>query len=312
MKIYMAPMEGITNHIYRRAYHRWFSPVDRCFAPFLTNTGLNHKERADLLPENNEGIELIPQILTNRAEAFLELAKTLRSFGYTEVNLNLGCPSGTVTAKGRGAGFLRDLPRLERFLDEIFDRCPLQISVKTRIGYDDEAKWPAVWALLNRYPFSEIIIHPRLRTDFYRGSVRQEAFAYAYESVQEKETAGVLSLYPCYNGDIYTVADYETMRARFPQTPAIMLGRGLITNPGLAGELRGQPPMTRDALAGFLQELEEGYCAVMSGERNILCRLLEMWSYLSASFDGAEKLRRRLRKASGLTQYEQIVKELLV
>ena len=192
MKIYMAPMEGITNHIYRRAYHRWFTPADRYFAPFLTNVGLNKKELSDLLPENNEGMELIPQILTNRPEIFLELSHTLHAFGYTQVNLNLGCPSGTVAAKGRGAGFLRRPQELEEFLKRIFDACPLQISVKTRIGYSDEGEWPALWELLRRFPFSEIIIHPRLRTDFYRGSVRREAFAYAYESIRRQAARPLL------------------------------------------------------------------------------------------------------------------------
>ena len=171
-----------------------------------------------------------------------------------------------------------------------------------------------MWELLRRFPFSEIIIHPRLRTDFYRGSVRREAFAYAYESIRRQaagETAAAAPPGLCYNGDIYTPADYKTMRARCPETPAVMLGRGLITNPGLTGELRGRPPMTKAALAGFLQELEDGYCAAMTGEKNILCRLLEMWSYLSVSFEDTERLRRRLRKASGLAEYRQIVKERL-
>lgn len=317
MKRYLAPMEGITNHVYRRAWHHWFGPADRYFTPFLTNTGLNHKELADLLPENNEGMELVPQILTNRPEMFLELAKTLQSFGYTEVNLNLGCPSGTVTAKGRGSGFLRDPRALDEFLAKIFDRCPLRISVKTRIGYADEAEWPALWALLKRYPFSERIIHPRLRSDFYRGSVRLESFACAYDEVDRicvgQAAAGTnASLsYPCYNGDIFTLADFQAIQARFPAVPAVMLGRGLITNPGLIGELWGQPPMKPEALHGFLDELEAGYCAVMSGEKNVLYRLMEVWSYLSNSFDEPERIRRRIRKAGSLAEYERVIKELL-
>ncbi len=332
MKLYLAPMEGITNHIYRRAWHRHFGPADRYFAPFLTNIGLNHKELADLLPENNKGMELVPQILTNRPEIFLELAETLRSLGYTEVNLNLGCPSGTVTAKGRGSGFLRDPRALDEFLEKIFARCPLRISVKTRIGYADEAEWPPLWELLSRYPFSERIIHPRLRSDFYRGPVRIESFAHAYRSAQTQIAAaagipasppyapasppapsGIArpSACPCYNGDIFTHADFQAITTRFPALPAVMLGRGLITNPGLARELRGQPPMKAAQLRGFLEELEAGYRAVMSGDKNVLYRLMEVWSYLSNSFDEPEKIRRRIRKAANLAEYEQIIKELL-
>ena len=148
MKIYMAPMEGITNHIYRQAYRHHFGQVDRYFMPFLSSLGLNYKEIRDIAPENNQGMDIVPQILTNNTEIFLGLAEMFRDLGYTEVNLNIGCPSGTVTAKGRGSGFLRFLPELDRFLEEIFAISPLPISVKTRIGYTDEAEWPVILEIL--------------------------------------------------------------------------------------------------------------------------------------------------------------------
>ncbi|MCI8402643.1 MAG: tRNA-dihydrouridine synthase family protein [Lachnospiraceae bacterium] len=307
MKIYMAPMEGITNHIYRRAYCRYFGQIDRYFTPFLTNTGLNHKELADILPENNEGMELIPQILTNRTEVFLELSRTLYSFGYTEVNLNLGCPSGTVAAKGRGSGFLRHLPQLECFLDRIFDSCPLKISVKTRIGYDSLEEWPEIWQLLGRYPFTEWIIHPRLREEYYRGEAHREAFSYAYEAAIAEAKASRL----CYNGDIRTLSDYESLLRRFPGLTCVMPGRGLIADPGLAGELRGLAPMTGEQLAPFLDEVLQGYRKAMSGDRNVLYRMMELWSYLSRYFEDGEKIQKKIRKAHSIPEYEQVVEAAL-
>ena len=142
MQFYMAPMEGITGYIYRAAYHESFGNIDRYFAPFIMSRRLNQKEIRDILPENNEGMELIPQILTNRAEDFLAIAKEIRQYGYDKVNLNLGCPSPTVTSRNRGSGFLA-LPReLDRFLEEIFASCPMTVSIKTRIGVEDEEEWP--------------------------------------------------------------------------------------------------------------------------------------------------------------------------
>ena len=222
MKLYMAPMEGITNHVYRQAHLHHFGQIDRYYMPFLSSTGLNYKEIRDIAPENNQGMNVIPQILTNHTDIFLGLATMLADLGYNEVNLNLGCPSGTVTAKGRGSGFLRFLPELDRFLEEIFTASPLPISVKTRIGYADEGEWPEILELLMKYPFTEMIIHPRLRMDLYRGAVRPGTYELAVErSAEERKSSDYL----CYNGDINTTLDYQAMQARFPGTEKVMLGR---------------------------------------------------------------------------------------
>lgn len=302
MQIYMAPMEGITGHVYRRAHYHTFGHITRYFTPFLTNIGLSRKEYQDMLPENNAGMETVPQILTNRAEVFLELCRTLQSFGYDEVNLNIGCPSATVTAKGRGSGFLLYPEKLDAFLDEIFAGSPLKISVKTRVGYDSEEEWPELLEILNRYPFTEMIVHPRLREDFYRPGVRMETFAYAVEHTHHPL---------CYNGDLFSAADYENMREQFPQQDCVMLGRGLITNPGLAGELLGEEPMSREQLATFLDEVLRGYCSEMQGDRNVLFRLLEMWSYLGRMIPDSDKLQKKMRKAKSLSEYEYLAREML-
>lgn len=299
MKIYMAPMEGITNHIYRQAYRHHFGQVDRYFMPFLSSLGLNYKEIRDIAPENNQGMDIVPQILTNNTEIFLGLAEMFRDLGYTEVNLNIGCPSGTVTAKGRGSGFLRHLPELENFLDEIFEKSVLPISIKTRIGYESEDEWPAIMELLFQYPATELVIHPRLRQDLYKGPVRP----HLYEMAEKRETKSPL----CYNGDIYSIEDYLTIRDRFPNTDRMMLGRGLIGNPGLAGELKGEPPMTRSQLEGFLDELFWGYRSIIPEDKNILFRLLEVWTYLARSFPEGDKLLKKIRKSKSLAEYRSVV-----
>ena len=308
MKLYMAPMEGITNHVYRQAYLHHFGQIDRYYMPFLSSTGLNYKEIRDIAPENNQGMDVIPQILTNHTDIFLGLARMLKDLGYNEVNLNLGCPSGTVTAKGRGSGFLRFLPELDQFLEEIFATSPLPISVKTRIGYADEAEWPAILELLMKYPFTEMIIHPRLRMDLYRGEIRPGTYELAVERTVKAEKA---SDYLCYNGDINTVEDYEILRSRFPGTEKVMLGRGLIANPGLPGELRGDGSMKREQLGAFLDEIYTEYRKIVPDEKNTLFRLLEIWTYLSRSFPEGEKVLKRIRKSKSLREYESVVDEAL-
>ena len=307
MKIYMAPMEGITGHVYRRAYFHHFGQIDRYYMPFLSSTGLNYKEIRDIDPENNAGMDVVPQILTNHADIFLELAEMVKDLGYTEVNLNLGCPSGTVTAKGRGSGFLRNLPELEIFLDEIFEKSVLPISIKTRVGYESEAEWPEILGLLLRYPCTEMIIHPRLRKDLYKGSVRPDAYALAVEQAGQMEKASGRHLVLCYNGDINTPQDYEAVLKQFPDTERVMLGRGLIGNPGLAGELRGEAPMNRDQLEGFLDELLREYKKIIPEDKNTLFRLMEVWSYLARSFPNGEKVLKKIRKCKSLTEYRVLV-----
>lgn len=302
MNISLAPMEGITGHVYRRAHHQAFGHCDRYYTPFLTNLGLSRKEEVEILPENNAGMNVIPQVLTNRADVFLNLARVFQESGYREVNLNIGCPSGTVTAKRRGSGLLKYPQELEQFLEEIFAGCHLPISVKTRIGFESEEEWPAILEILNKFPFTEMIVHPRLRTDFYREPVRPLAYGYAREHTQ---------IPLCYNGDIYSVQDYERLNTCFPGTDTIMLGRGLIANPGLAGEIKGLPPVNRDQLAFFLEELERGYLATGMQELGVLYRLLEMWSYLGQSIPGAERTLRKIRKSGSLAEYRSHVDWLL-
>ncbi len=302
MKFYMAPMEGLTGYVFRSAYQRHFHNIDRYFTPFINNAKMNHREVADILPEHNAGMEVIPQILTNRVEDFVAVSKALAEYGYEEVNLNLGCPSGTVVSKGRGSGFLAMPEELDRFLDSIFSRCPLKISIKTRIGKLDAADWEELLAIYEKYPMTELIIHPRIQRDFYKNTPDMEAFAKAEE----------MSSHPlCYNGDVFSVEDYERVTKRFPSVERMMLGRGILMNPGLIDEINGKEGVNAKELRAFHDEVMEGYLAVMSGERNTLFRMKELWSYLGERFPDGEKALKRLRKATRIPEYQAAVSEVL-
>ena len=179
MLYYAAPMEGITTYIYRRAHARFYGGIDKYFTPFIAGKKMTTREVRDILPENNAGVALVPQILTNKAGDFLEIANRLAAYGYDTVNLNLGCPSGTVTAKKRGAGFLGEPEALDAFLYEIYEKCLLQISIKTRLGISDLREWESLLDIYARYPVQELIVHTRLLQEFYTGAPHPEAFAMA-------------------------------------------------------------------------------------------------------------------------------------
>ncbi len=298
MHYYFAPMEGITDSIYRRLHHQHFGGVDRYYMPFLSPTvhrTLTHKEDRELPPADSVAFAAVPQVLTKNAEDFLWAANVCADRGYGEVNLNLGCPSGTVVSKGKGSGMLRDLAELDRFLEEIFAKSPLPVSIKTRIGLESAEEWPATLELYNRYPVEELTVHPRIRKQFYDGAVDLDAFAYAVEHSKNPL---------CYNGDLNSRAEISAMTARFPQVEAVMIGRGLIGDPGLL-------TATDNAkLEVFHNELLEEYLVAFGGGRNAMFRLKENWHMLIGHFEGSEKLWKQLRKTTDLAEFRSITTEI--
>jgi len=297
MKIYFAPLEGVTSAAYRTAHRRHFPGVDKYYAPFISPTVhhvLTPREQRDILPEHNEGIPLVPQLLTKNPVDFLWAAGDLAAMGYREVNLNLGCPSGTVVSKGKGAGFLAHPEELERFLDEIFAHSPLPISIKTRLGVQDPEEFGPILELYHRYPVAELTIHPRVQKQMYRGEVCLDAFARAAQQCR---------LPLCYNGDLNTVEDIAAHAARFPHIQPVMLGRGLVADPALASRAAGGPTADRATLEAFHQDLFEGFAQSMKSQRNAMLRLKEIWFYHINLFDDHEKHIKRLRKATDVSEF---------
>lgn len=316
MKIYMAPLEGITTYIYRTAYEHHFGSIDRYFTPFIVNRKMSAKEIRDILPENNPGMHVIPQVMTNQAADFLEVTKEIASYGYQTVNLNLGCPSGTVVAKKRGAGFLAQPENLDAFLSEIYEKSPVRISIKTRIGLEDTEEWERLLSIYEKYPIEELIVHPRLQKDYYKEPVHLDAYARAAEKIRVPL---------CYNGEIDTVEKFFFFQDRFPDTDRIMLGRGILKNPGLVGAIRYRIQngtseqssdqvqneiLTKEKLRSFHDEIYEGYRRIMSGDRNTLYKMKELWFYMGDSFTNAEKYKKRIKKTERLSEYEVIVAAL--
>ena len=305
MKDYMAPMEGVTNYVYRNAYHQFYHPMDKYFTPFISakpNKRFSDKEIREVSPENNKGMYVVPQILTNNGDDFLETARILKEdFGYKEVNLNLGCPSGTVTAKGKGAGFLGEPEKLKFFFDKIFSECEMEISVKTRIGTDYEEDWEALLNIYKSFPIKELIIHPRLLKDYYGNTPRLEAFIKA-----EKE----LSVPLCYNGDLFTKEDYERISGVLPGTDTFMFGRGIIKKPWLLSLIRDGEKPDKKKLRAFHDGLYREYREILSGERNVLFRMKELWSYMAPSFTNYEKYAKKIKKSQNLCSYNEAVEML--
>jgi len=300
MRYYFAPLEGITDSIFRKLHSKYFPGIDRYYTPFLSPTvhrGLTAREAREIPPADTLTYEAVPQLLTKVSEDFLWLAGVCKDLGYQEVNLNTGCPSGTVTAKGKGSGMLRDLTALEGFLDDVFAKAPLPISIKTRIGFYDSNEFPAILELYNRYPIKELTIHPRIRADFYKGPVNTDAFRYAIAHSKNPL---------CYNGDLTSFKKIQAFEQEYPEMEAIMVGRGLVGDPGMLS------PGGTDvaALEAFYDELFAVYTEVFGGTRNAMFRLKENWRHLLCKFEGSEKLGKKLKKTTDAGEYKAITHEI--
>ena len=301
---YFAPLEGISGYVYRKAYEHYFGGIDKYFIPFIKPNQkgkLSAREKSDILPENNRGMRAIPQILTNSAEDFIKTAKKLKEYGYDEINLNLGCPSKTVVSKGRGSGFLAEPDRLRAFLEEIFEKTQSRISIKTRIGKESPEEFFELLEIYNQYPMEELIIHPRIQTDFYKHTPNLAVFEYAVKHSRNRL---------CYNGDICTKEEYEQIRHRFPEITTVMIGRGILKNPGLVLQIRQDVPVQKDRIRAFHDELYEEYQEVLFGEKTVLFKMKELWFYMAPLFTQYEKYAKKIKKAEKLKVYEEIVDTL--
>ena len=303
----VAPMEGLTDRIWRQAHQRWFGAPGapaRYYAPFISppeNRVLIKKKMAELDPAANPGAPVIPQLLAKDGALAAWMIGELRKMDYTEVNLNFGCPSGTVTAKGKGSGMLRDPVKLDAFLAAVFANAEGPISVKTRLGVEKPEEFAAILDIYNRYPICELTIHPRVMRQLYRGQADRAAFAAALPGCR---------MPVCYNGDVTTAADLHTLEAQYPQLSGIMVGRGIIADPALFREARGGAPAAREELRGYLDDLYHGYSELFGSAGCAVSRMKGHWFYLIHKFEGAEKLEKQLRKAREPWEYEVVVNQI--
>lgn len=300
MNYYFAPLEGITDATFRRIHHKYFPGIDRYFMPFISPTihrCFTHREAREVPRADSVDFSAVPQLLGKNAEDMAWAVEQCADLGYTEVNINLGCPSGTVVAKGKGSGMLADPENLDRFLNDLFSLTDHPLSVKTRIGMEQPEEFEKILAVYNRYPIVELTVHPRVRKAFYKGDCNMDVFRYAV-----RNSAAPL----CYNGDITSLADSAAIEAQFPAVKSVMIGRGLVANPAL---VCGNA--TPDRLEAYLDELLDTYSEVFGSRKNTMFRMKEHWFYLLALFEDSGKLGKQLRKTTDYEQFRDLTHQII-
>ena len=317
MKYYFAPLEGITGYVYRNAHHKFFPGTDRYYTPFVAPNYTMHfkaKEKKDVAPENNAGVPAVPQVLSNKADETLWAVEELAKRGYSEVNLNLGCPMPTVARKKKGSGLLKFTDELDAYLDGVFEgvarrpsECPpVRISVKTRLGTDSTQEAEALVRIYNRYPISELIVHPRSREDMYRGVPDREAFLL----VLQNSTNPVV-----YNGNLCCTEDVREIEsvceAAGKPIGSVMIGRGFLSDPSLVRQCKGGSLITPKELGEFHEELYRQLGETLPGSAVVLSHMKELWFYMGKLFPDGAKCLKEIRRAGSRVQYEAAVRVLL-
>ena len=293
----VAPMEGLTTVVFRRVHAAHFGAAPLYYLPFVTPTiepRFTSRQIRELAPEQNAGLAVVPQLLTRRAADFIWAAKALADMGYREVNLNLGCPAGTVTAKGKGSGFLTDPLALSEFFETVFaEDLGIAVSVKTRLGWSSEEEFAGLTQLFARFPIVRLIVHARLKTDLYKGAPRWGVLEESLSSVAHP--LGV-------NGDVVSVSDIDRLKARFSGAPAglaeIMIGRALFADPALIAKAAGGAAATARQILAFHRDLFESYTAQFESRKNALMRMKEYWFYQLNLFAEVNDSGRQLEKCA--------------
>lgn len=293
--LYMAPLKGITDSLFRQVYSRHFPGIDRAVAPFVNpqkTPRYPDKLIADLLPEKNPGLPLIPQALNTEAEGFLALGDRLYDLGYEELNWNLGCPVKMVAGKGRGSGLLPHPDKIIDLLEQILPKLKPALSIKMRLGYRSHLEALALLPRLDSFPLTEIILHARLGTQLYRGPVQLDHF----DLCREKTSHRLI-----YNGDLVSLDDFISLAARFKPIDRWMIGRGLLINPFLPAEIKGirlSRDERREKLQRFHDDLYDGLKERLSGPGHLLGRMKQVWIYYIHAFPGKEKQLKKITRAA--------------
>jgi len=303
-----SPLQGFTDFRFRNAFHKYFGGIDTFYSPYIKLNGkliIKGSYERDILPENNNTLEVIPQIITNDAEEFLFVAKYVQQLGDKELNWNLGCPYPMVAKCGMGSGLISNTSQIEHILKRVHNETDIIVSMKMRMGYENPTEILDVFPILEQYPIKNIAIHARIGKQLYKGGVDLDSFQKCLDTSKQK-------IY--YNGDITSVEKFRTMQERFPSIVHWMIGRGLIADPFLPSMIKNDtteyPKNKLEIFEAFHDTIFQEYDSYLQGPTPIRMKMLGFWEYFSESFSNPQKTYKKIKKAGNSKNYESAVKEI--
>jgi tRNA-dihydrouridine synthase len=309
-KLISSPLQSFTDFRFRNGIEKYFGGIDTFYAPYIRLNGKLEIKAAyerDLIPTNNAVKDLIPQVMTNDANEFLFVSKYVQSFGYKELNWNLGCPYPMVTKRCMGSGLINDPSRIDEVLKRVHNESDIIVSMKMRMGYEHSKEILDVFPILDKYPIKNIGIHARIGKQLYKGGVDLASF----EACLDKTKHPIF-----YNGDITSVEKFRMLQDRFPTIQNWMIGRGLIADPFLPGMIKADnlayPADRIKRFKIFIEDLFEGYAGALSGKSHVLTKMTSLWEYFSLTFSNPHKTFKKIKKAKSIEAYHQAVSEIMV
>ncbi|MDA3906622.1 MAG: tRNA-dihydrouridine synthase family protein [Bacteroidales bacterium] len=308
MQLYLAPLQGYTEFLFRNAYARHFGGIDKTIAPFLPSglgVTVKHKRIKDLWKEHNELIPIDPQILGKSAPEIVPVGKYLFDYGYDTLNINMGCPIPTIRAKMRGSGILAYPEMVEMLLEKLYNELQNKISLKIRLGNESAEEVKALIPVINQFPLKELIIHPRIGTQMYEGTVDLDSFSWCVENAK----APIV-----YSGDIFDLATFKKMQNKFPGISRWMIGRGLLFSPFLPEIIKKNDcSWVKDELYRFWEfhnDLEDEILTYRDRPKNQLNKLKEYWRYFSQAFNDSENIFFKISRAADFENFRIIIDEI--
>ena len=303
LPIHLAPLQGYTEAAYRNAHAAVFGGVDVYHTPFvrIDRGEFRHKDVRDILPENNRVPHLIPQLIASEMDKTERIIALFIEQGYREMDINLGCPFPMLAKRQCGSGMLPHPDKVETLLKQIEQYPDVSFSVKMRLGWEKPDECLTLLPLLNAAPLTEIIVHPRLGIQQYKGEVNMEGFTAFYEACRHPVI---------YNGDILTIEDIRCITEKFPKLTGVMIGRGLLANPALGWEYKEGRKLTpeewREKLRALHTAVFQHYeTQIQGGEAQLVTKMKTFWEYFMPSTD--RKVLKKIHKSNKLTQYNEAV-----
>ncbi len=303
--IYLAPFQGITTYTYREIYTKYFEGVDKLTTPFYTGNqthkGLS-KRAFELNYPSQNNVEVVPQILSKDANEIIGFANFCEEKGFREINWNLGCPYPRVANKKRGSGMMPYPEIVVNILDQVIPEIRINFSIKCRLGYFSDNEVLKLLDRINYYEISELIVHARLGKQLYSGNTNVDAF----KNVIYKSKIPVV-----YNGDIFSVTDFEILKSKLPDTNVWMIGRGLLVDPFLPSAISGSLTLSleeqKEISYKFIMDLYLAYRKKTNDGLQSISVLKELWSFMAYSFSEPKKVFNRIKKNQSFDDYEESV-----
>lgn len=308
IKLYLAPFQGITGHIYREVYSRHFKGIDKFYTPFFT--GIHKKKSLDsksseIAFKEHHGVPLVPQILSKDTDEIIRFAQYCNDRGFNEINWNLGCPYPRVANKKRGSGLLPHPELVTEILDKVMSSINLNLSVKCRLGYFSPDEIEKLVPIFNQIKISELTIHARIGKQLYKGEVDLDHFEKALE---------IAEVPVVYNGDIFSVKNFNKKSNQFKKVSAWMIGRGLLMDPFLPEDIKGviniEDVERKTLIRNFSNDLYYAYRKNKNDNLHVIGTMKEFWSHLSKSFNEPLKVFNKIKKTKTFDDYEDIVNEV--